>query len=372
MHKKLSGLKVVIFCGGFGMRLREYTDSIPKPLVPVGHLPILWHVMKYYAHFGHKDFILCVGYGAEAIRESFSRNGNRPKFPRTASVTDRNLELFERDLREWNITFVDSGLHSNIGQRLKATEKYLAGEEMFLANYADALSDLPLPKLLQFAKGHGKIATFVSAKPNLSYHVVSFRPDGVVSDIRAIRDTGLQVNSGFFVFKPDIFKYLRDGEELVCEPFERLIKEEQLMAYRHDGFYACMDTFKDKQQLDAMYARGDTPWLLWEKVARERELAFPGSSDRLVREVYHPGLNGSATDAYSAWLGRQVVLQIEAGESRVPLRGRVINESSDALRFRIDGCWEVDIFKKMIVQVEADNFEIPEPIRMGSSSSVLA
>lgn len=263
-------MKVVIFCGGLGMRLREYTENIPKPMVPIGHLPILWHVMKYYAHFGHKDFILCVGYHADSIRESFSRNGNRPKAYSTSAMADRDRQLFENDLREWNIEFVDSGLHSNIGQRLKATEKYLVGEEVFLANYADALSDLPLPQLLEFANGHGKIATFVAAKPNLSYHVVTFSPDGIVSEIKAIRDSDLRINTGFFVFKKDIFKYIREGEELVCEPFGRLIKEDQLMAYRHDGFYACMDTFKDKQQLDDMYARGDTPWLLWENMACEK------------------------------------------------------------------------------------------------------
>lgn len=269
-------MKVVIFCGGFGMRLREYKENVPKPMVPIGHLPILWHVMKYYAYFGHKDFILCVGYGADAIRESFSRNGNRPKLDDTSSMAIKSLELFEEDLRDWNITFVDSGLHSNIGQRLKATEMYLAGEEMFLANYADALSDLPLSELLQFAKGHGKIATFVASRPNLTYHFVSFGPDGVVNEIKAIRDTDLRINTGFFVFKQDIFNYIRDGEELVCEPFERLIREEQLMAYRHDGFYACMDTFKDKQQLDDMYARGDTPWLLWEDFSAGKQLSIHG------------------------------------------------------------------------------------------------
>ncbi len=260
-------MKVVIFCGGLGMRLREYKENIPKPMVPIGHLPILWHVMKYYAYFGHKDFILCVGYRADAIRESFTCNGNRPKIPDASLIAKKNLELFENDLREWNITFVDSGLHSNIGQRLKAAEKYLAGEEVFLANYADALSDLPLPELLQFANSHGKIATFVAAKPNLSYHVVSFGSDGVVSEIKPIRDTGLLINTGFFVFKQDIFGYIREGEDLVREPFERLIKDVQLIAHYHDGFYACMDTFKDKQDLDDMYARGDTPWLLWENAA---------------------------------------------------------------------------------------------------------
>lgn len=256
-------MKVVIFCGGLGMRLREYQENIPKPMVPIGNLPILWHVMKYYAHFGHRDFILCVGYRADCIRESFSRNGNRSKALNPSLVAERDRELFENDLREWNITFVDSGLYSNIGQRLKAAEKDLAGEEMFLANYADALTDLPLPQLVQFAKGHGKVVTLVAAKPNLTYHVVSFAPDGVVAEIKAIRDIGLHINAGFFVFRQNIFEYMREGEELVLEPFQRLIEKEQIMAYHHTGFYACMDTFKDKQQLDDMYARGETPWIFW-------------------------------------------------------------------------------------------------------------
>jgi glucose-1-phosphate cytidylyltransferase len=274
-------MKVVIFCGGLGMRLREFTENTPKPMVPIGYLPVLWHVMKYYAHFGHKDFILCLGYRAEDIVQCFSPSGECPesyrRLPKVNGNMEQglgglhrarsNLELFESDIREWNVTFVDSGIHSNIGQRLKAAEPHLEGAEVFLANYADGLVDLPLPKLLQFAEGHGKIATFVSAKPNLSYHVTSAEPDGVVTGIHPIRDSGLRINTGFFVFRRDIFGYMRDGEDLVYEPFNRLIQERQLMAYRHDGFYACMDTFKEKQELDDMYARGGAPWVLWESAA---------------------------------------------------------------------------------------------------------
>lgn len=192
--------------------------------------------MKYYSHFGHGDFILCLGYRAHAIKKCFSKNGARSNNLDLTAIARKNLKVFERDIREWNITFVDTGLHSNIGQGLKAVDSYLDGEEVFLANYADGLTDLLLPKLLQFARDHGKVATFVSAKPNLSYHVVSARTDGLVSEIRAIRDTGLRINTGFFVLKRDIFAYLREGEELVYEPFGRLIKEAQLVSYRHDGF----------------------------------------------------------------------------------------------------------------------------------------
>jgi len=256
-------MKVVIFCGGLGMRLREYADNVPKPMVPIGYRPVLWHVMKYYAHFGHKDFILCLGYRADAIKQYFLHYDECVSNDFSLSKGGKDLQLFNSDIHDWNITFAETGMHSNIGQRLKAVEKYLVGEEAFLANYADGLTDLELPKLIDFSKRHDRIATFVSAKPNLTYHLVSAGPDGVVSDIKSIRDAELRINSGYFVLKQDIFKHMRDGEELVLEPFRRLIQEKQLMAYEHNGFYASMDTFKDKQQLDDLYARGDAPWVVW-------------------------------------------------------------------------------------------------------------
>lgn len=265
-------MKVVIFCGGLGMRLREYADNVPKPMVPIGYRPVLWHVMKYYAHYGHKDFILCLGYRADAIKQYFLHYDECVSNDFSLSKGGKDLQLFNSDIHDWNITFAETGTHSNIGQRLKAVERYLAGEEMFLANYADGLTDLPLANLIEFSKQHDKIATFVSAKPNLSYHVVSADADGFVSEVKSIRDTDLRINSGYFVFKREIFQYMREGEELVLEPFARLMAQKQLMAYCHDGFYASMDTFKDKQQLDDLYARGNAPWEVW-KNGRAREEA---------------------------------------------------------------------------------------------------
>ena len=256
-------MKVIIFCGGLGMRLREYADNVPKPMVPIGYRPVLWHVMKYYSHFGHKDFILCLGYRADAIKQYFLRYDECVSNDFSLSKGGKDLKLFSSDIQDWNITFAETGMHSNIGQRLKAVEKYLVGEELFLGNYSDGLTDLKLPELIDFSKEHGKIATFVSAKPNLTYHVVAAGSDGVVTEIKAIRDSALRINTGYFVLKQDIFNYMRDGEDLVLEPFQRLIQEKQLMAYEHNGFYASMDTFKDKQQLDDLYARGGAPWEVW-------------------------------------------------------------------------------------------------------------
>ena len=268
-------MKVVIFCGGLGMRLREYADNVPKPMVPIGYRPVLWHVMKYYAHFGHKDFILCLGYRADAIKQYFLHYDECISNDFSLSRGGKDLQLFNSDIHDWRITFAETGIHSNIGQRLKAVEKYLANEEAFLANYADGLTDLPLPSLIEFSKNHGKIATFVSAKPNLTYHVISAGSDGVVSEIKAIRDSDLRINSGYFVLKHDIFGHLRNGEELVLEPFQRLIRQKELMAYQYDGFYASMDTFKDKQQLDDLYLRGEAPWELWKNPIQQVEAAVP-------------------------------------------------------------------------------------------------
>ena len=269
-------MKVVIFCGGLGMRLREYADNVPKPMVPIGYRPVLWHVMKYYAHYGHKDFILCLGHRSDAIKQYFLHYDECVSNDFSLSKGGKDLQLFNSDIHDWNITFAETGTHSNIGQRLKAVEKYLAGEEVFLANYADGLTNLNLPHLIDFSKKHGKIATFVSAKPNLTYHLVDAGPDGVVTGIKAIQDSSLRINSGYFVLKQEIFKYMRNGEELVLEPFQRLIQENQLMAYEHHGFYASMDTFKDKQQLDDMYAKGDAPWVVWKTNEIGRPAEFQG------------------------------------------------------------------------------------------------
>lgn len=258
-------MKVVIFCGGLGMRLREYSENVPKPMVPIGYRPVVWHVMKYYAHFGHKDFILCLGYRADAIKQYFLHYNECDSNDFSLSKGGKNLELFNSDTHDWNVTFAETGMHSNVGQRLKAVEKYLKGTDVFLANYADGLTDLELPRLIDFSQQHGKIATFASAKPNLTYHSVVVEPNGVVQEIKPIRDTSLRINIGYFVFRQDIFRYIRDGEELVAEPFRRLISEGQLMAYQHEGFYAPMDSFKDKQQLDDLYAHGQAPWEVWKR-----------------------------------------------------------------------------------------------------------
>jgi glucose-1-phosphate cytidylyltransferase len=187
-------MKVVLFCGGMGMRMREFSEALPKPMVPIGYRPILWHVMKYYAHFGHKDFILCLGYKADTIKQYFLEYNECLSNDFVLTQGGKNLELLSSDIHDWNITFVDTGLTSNIGQRLKAVEKHLQGEKMFLANYTDGLSDVPLPAVIESFKDSGNIACFVSVRPRASFHLIDMEPGGVVKSIEHIAKSGARMN----------------------------------------------------------------------------------------------------------------------------------------------------------------------------------
>jgi len=256
-------MKVVIFCGGLGMRLREAGEDVPKPMVQIGQRPILWHLMKYYAHYGHTDFILCLGYRGDVIKKYFLNYEETSSNDFVLSGGGREIELMNRDISDWRITFADTGVNANIGQRLMAVRKYLLGEETFLANYADGLTDMHLPSVIERFKTRGKIGNFVSIRPNLSFHAVSGLADGAVREIKPVRDTDLRINHGFFMFRSEIFDYMRAGEELVEAPFQRLIAADQLLAYPYEGFVASMDTFKDKQHFDELYAKGSAPWEVW-------------------------------------------------------------------------------------------------------------
>jgi glucose-1-phosphate cytidylyltransferase len=264
-------MKVVLFCGGLGMRLREYSESIPKPMVNIGYRPILWHVMKYYAHYGHKDFILCLGYRADVIKNYFLNYNECTSNDFVLSRGGKRLQLFNSDIQDWRITFADTGINSNIGQRLKAVEKHLDGEEEFLANYSDGLTDVPLPVQLDHFHRSGTIGSFLCVRPNLSYHLVSLQEgeENLVSGIHAINNGTIRINGGFFIFKRQIFDYMGANEELVQEPFQRLVAERQLVGYSYDGFWACMDTFKDKQQLDEL-DHGAAPWKVWNHAGNGR------------------------------------------------------------------------------------------------------
>jgi glucose-1-phosphate cytidylyltransferase len=256
-------MKVVLFCGGLGMRLRDYADNVPKPMVPLGYRPILWHLMKYYAHYGHRDFVLCLGYRGDLIKNYFLHYEEGLSNDFILSEGGRKRELLTSDIEDWRITFVETGLTSNIGSRLVAVKKHVANEEIFLANYSDGLTDLPLPEQIETFRKSGAIGCFLSVKPNLSYHFVSVDGAGRVQSFRDIAQSGLRVNGGFFVFRREIFDYIRPGEELVEQPFNRLVADQKLLAYEYDGFWLPMDTAKDKAKLDEFHASGKPPWYVW-------------------------------------------------------------------------------------------------------------
>ena len=258
-------MKVVLFCGGLGLRLREYSDTVPKPMVPIGVRPVLWHVMRYYAHFGHREFVLALGYRAEVIKEYFLRYSEALSNDFILAEGGTKLDLLSTDIQDWRITFADTGHHSVVGQRLLNVRRHIGDDEMFLANYGDTLTDAPLDSLVDDFRRSGRIAAFLCVRPTYSFHLVEFGDDNRVTGIEHVQHSDTWINGGYFLFRREIFDYLRPGEDLVEAPFGRLIAEGQLMGFRYDGFWAPMDTLKDKQELDALYERGDPPWAVWRR-----------------------------------------------------------------------------------------------------------
>jgi glucose-1-phosphate cytidylyltransferase len=236
-------MKVVLFCGGLGTRLREHSETIPKSLAAIGSRPIIWHLMQYYAHFGHKEFLLCLGYKGDMIRQFFQQDTERPE--------------------DWTIQFVETGQDATIAERLRAVEPLVRGEELFLANYSDGLSDLPLPAYLDAFLARDAVAGFVAVRNPHSFHVVSVDEAGAVTAFTRAQDADVWINGGFFVFRPSIFDYIEPGDELVEAPFHRLMDSGKLYSYKYGGFWAAIDTYKDKVNFERRQDRGDTPWEVW-------------------------------------------------------------------------------------------------------------
>ena len=259
-------MKVVLFCGGQGMRLREYSDTVPKPMVPIGPQPILWHVMRYYAHFGHRQFVLCLGHGGRAIREYFLNYHEELYNDMILHDGGARIELLSRDMSDWSIHFANTGLNANIAERLLAVRELVADEEMFLANYSDGVTDFPLDELIERFRGEpDAVAGFLAVPTPGSYHVVRVGDHARVERMQPIRKLGWRINGGYFVLRPAVFDYIQPGDELVDGPFQRLIGEGRLMAFSYDGFWMPMDTFKEKIYLDGLHAAGDAPWEVWKR-----------------------------------------------------------------------------------------------------------
>ena len=283
-------MRVVLFCGGLGMRLRDYSDTIPKPMVPIGYRPLIWWVMKYYAHFGHRDFILCLGYKGDAIKEYFLNYNECRSNDFVLSQGGKRVELLQKDIEDWTITFVDTGINSNIGERLMAVKDFLRDEEIFLANYSDGLTDFTLPLLIDEFRHSSNVATFLSVRPNYSFHFVSRREDGLVTGIDDVMSANAWINGGFFALRREIFDYMRPGDELVVEPFQRLITAGKLSTRAYEGFWRCVDTFKDLQALESLYGKGSAPWELWRRElapAAHSSPAAPRAAEREPEAAWH-------------------------------------------------------------------------------------
>jgi glucose-1-phosphate cytidylyltransferase len=253
-------MKVVLFCGGLGLRMGESSARVPKPMIRIGEHPILWHIMKYYASFGHRDYVLCLGYKAEVIKEYFLDYNEALSNDFVLSEGGQRVELLQRDIHDWSITFVSTGLASAIGQRLKLVEPYLEDTEMFLATYGDCLTDAPLDDMIETLASQDKVGLFLCSHPTYNFHVVHFGEDQKVLSLEDVTRAGLWINAGYFVFRREIFDYIQPGDDLVDGAFRRLIADDKLVAYPYDGFWAPMDTLKDRQMLEALYESGEAPW----------------------------------------------------------------------------------------------------------------
>lgn len=270
-------MKVVLFCGGLGMRMRDGITNAPKPMAMVGERPLLWHVMRYYAYYGHTDFILCLGYGAAAVKEFFLNYDETGSNDFVLEKGSHEVRMFNTDIADWRITFVDTGLNSPIGERLRRVRHHLDGEEMFLANYADVLTDAPLPDMIERMEQTDAVASLLAVPPQSSHHVVAIDNDGTISEITPMRDLGHWENGGYFVLRPGIFDALEENEDLVEDAVVRLARKGAVRAYPYKGYWCPADTVKDRQMLDDAYHRAECPWMVWD----------PERSGRLLADAAH-------------------------------------------------------------------------------------
>ncbi|WP_003544770.1 glucose-1-phosphate cytidylyltransferase [Desulfotomaculum nigrificans] len=258
-------MKVVLLCGGKGTRLKEETAFRPKPLVSVGEKPILWHIMKLYAHFGYKDFVLCLGYLGEMIKQYFL-NYELMNSDLTLSFTpERKIEIHKKPQLDWQITMADTGIEAMTGCRLKRIEPYIGTDSDFMVTYGDGLTDVDISKLVAFHKSHGCLATVTGVRPLSRFGELDVQGDIVKEFSEKSQVTRGWINGGFFVFRREFFNYLTDDNNCILErePLERLARDGQLKIYKHRGFWQCMDTYRDMEQLNKLWREGNAPWEVW-------------------------------------------------------------------------------------------------------------
>ncbi len=258
-------LKTVILCGGRGTRIRDVADNIPKPMVPIGGLPILWHIMKYYANYGHDRFVLCLGFKGESIKDFFLNY--------KAQTEDFTLTLGRSNVRyhnnnpeaHWEITFAETGLDSMTGARIARVKKYLSNDSNFMLTYGDGLGDIDLDKLVAFHKSHRKVLTVSGVRPPGRFGELQHKGGRVTEFNEKPQATAGLISGGYFVCRKELFKYLNTDEGLVFEetPLKRLVKDGQVMVYEHGGFWQPMDTYRDYLYLQGLWDKNQAPWKVW-------------------------------------------------------------------------------------------------------------
>ncbi|MBI3804161.1 MAG: glucose-1-phosphate cytidylyltransferase [Nitrospirae bacterium] len=260
-------MKTIILCGGYGTRIRDVADNLPKPMIPVGRYPILWHLMKYYASFDHKDFVLCLGYKGQVIKEFFL---NYEAQTRDCTVTlgaRKSIEFHtNHEEMDWRVTLAETGTEAMTGARLRKVRHYIGADEHFMLTYGDGLGNVDLDQVLAFHKKHGRILTVTGVRPPGRFGELMNSPEGLVTEFNEKpQATGGRISGGFFVCRREIFDYLDDRENLTFEqePMRRLVKDAEMMMYPHEGFWQPMDTYRDYTYLNSLVTKGEAPWIRW-------------------------------------------------------------------------------------------------------------
>lgn len=269
-------MKVVLFCGGLGMRMRDGVTNAPKPMAIVGERPLLWHVMRYYAYFGHTDFILCLGYGSSAVKDFFLHYDETRSNDFVLDGGAGEVSLFRTDISDWRITFVDTGLNSPIGERLRRVRRFVEDEPMFLANYADVLTNASLPNMVERFEASDAVAGLLAVPPQSSHHAVDIDDQGMIVRVTPVRHLGHWENGGYFLLRQGIFDELNPNEDLVEDAVVRLAHMGKVLAYPYKGYWSPADTVKERAQLDEMYHRGYCPWMIWDPDRSGRTSALGG------------------------------------------------------------------------------------------------
>jgi len=253
-------MKVILLAGGFGTRLSEYTETMPKPMVTIGGKPILWHIMNYYAYFGHKDFYVALGYKAEVIKEFFI-NYRTKNSDFSLDLGTGSIEFNQTDEIDWKVTLVNTGINSMTGGRVKRMQSYVGNETSFLT-YGDGLSDIDLDQLISFHKNHGKMVTITAVRPGARFGEIQMKDKKVTAFREKPQTSESWVNGGFFVIEPEFFELI-EGDKTILEqdPLEKAVDMGELMAFQHSGFWQCMDTKRDRDKLEEFWSKGNSPWI---------------------------------------------------------------------------------------------------------------